>query len=141
MKGYLFLIIAILSMTFFSCEKETETETEKTATNNDNNNDYFYVKYQISNIKYQISGSTYFFYIDGVSYNTENGSRSESFSAARSFEVICGPVNKNFVARITLTQYRGAPASNATKISVSKNNGPFAIKASGQSSASYTINF
>ena len=123
MKGYLFLIIAILSMTFFSCEKETETETEKTATNNDNNNDYFYVKYQIS-------GSTYF-YIDGVSYNTENGS----------FEVICGPVNKNFVARITLTQYRGAPASNATKISVSKNNGPFAIKASGQSSASYTINF
>ena len=105
MKGYLFLIIAILSMTFFSCEKETETE------------------------------------IDGVSYNTENGSRSESFSAARSFEVICGPVNKNFVARITLTQYRGAPASNATKISVSKNNGPFAIKASGQSSASYTINF
>ena len=94
---------------------------------------YFYVKYQIS-------GSTYF-YIDGVSYNTENGSRSESFSAARSFEVICGPVNKNFVARITLTQYRGAPASNATKISVSKNNGPFAIKASGQSSASYTINF
>ena len=37
-------------MTFFSCEKETETETEKTATNNDNNNDYFYVKYQISNI-------------------------------------------------------------------------------------------
>ena len=123
MKGYLFLIIAILSMTFFSCEKETETETEKTATNNDNNNDYFYVKYQIS-------GSTYF-YIDGVSYNTENGSRSESFSAARSFEV----------ARITLTQYRGAPASNATKISVSKNNGPFAIKASGQSSASYTINF
>ncbi|WP_418917117.1 hypothetical protein, partial [Alistipes communis] len=76
-----------------------------------------------------------------VSYNTENGSRSESFSAARSFEVICGPVNKNFVARITLTQYRGAPASNATKISVSKNNGPFAIKASGQSSASYTINF
>ena len=31
MKGYLFLIIAILSMTFFSCEKETETETEKTA--------------------------------------------------------------------------------------------------------------
>lgn len=89
MKGYLFLIIAILSMTFFSCEKETETETEKTATNNDNNNDYFYVKYQIS-------GSTYF-YIDGVSYNTENGSRSESFSAARSFEVICGPVNKNFL--------------------------------------------
>jgi len=53
MKGYLFLIIAILSMTFFSCEKETETETEKTATNNDNNNDYFYVKYQISNIKYR----------------------------------------------------------------------------------------
>ena len=94
---------------------------------------YFYVKYKIS-------GSTYF-YIDGVSYNTENGSRSENFSAARSFEVICGPVNKNFVARITLTQYRGAPASNATKISVSKNNGPFAIKASGQSSASYTINF
>lgn len=40
-------------MTFFSCEKETETETEKTATNNDNNNDYFYVKYQISNIKYR----------------------------------------------------------------------------------------
>lgn len=120
---------AILTITLFSCEKEKDS----TPTTNDDNNDFYYVKYQIS-------GKVYF-YIDGVSYNTEKGTHSESFSAARSFETICGPVSKNFVARITLTEYRGAPTTNAAKISISKNNGPFAIKALGQYSATYTIDF
>ncbi|MFG6341508.1 MAG: hypothetical protein K1V70_05055 [Alistipes sp.] len=133
MKRFVLVIIAsILAITLFSCEKETDSTANNDNTN-DNNKDFYYVKYEIS-------GKVYF-YIDGVSYSTENGTRSESFSAARSFERISGPVSKNFVARITLTDYRGAPESNATKISVSKNNGPFAIKAFGQYSATYTINF
>lgn len=130
MKRLLFVVMAtILSMTLLSCEKEKDSTT----TPIEGNKDYYYVKYQIS-------GKVYF-YIDGVSYNTEKGTRTESFAAARSFETICGPVSKNFAARIMLTKYRGAPTNDATKISVSKNNGPFAVKASGQYSASYVIDF
>lgn len=128
MKRLLFVAIsAFLTMTLYSCEKE------KDSTPTNGSQDFYYVKYQIS-------GQT-LFYIDGVSYNTEKGTRSENCSAARSFELICGPVGKDFVARITLTQYRGAPADNAIKISISKNNGPFAVKAFGQYSASCTIDF
>ncbi len=135
MKSFLVIVIAsILAIPLFSCEKETGSTANNDNTNtNDNNKDFYYVKYEIS-------GKVYF-YIDGVSYNTEIGPCSESFSAARSFEQICGPVSKNFFAQITLTDYRGAPKTNAIKISVSKNNGPFAIKASGQYSAGYTINY
>lgn len=130
MKRLLFFVMsAILTLTLFSCEKEKDS----IPATNDNNRDFYYVKYQIS-------GKVYF-YIDGVSYNTEKGACSETFSAAGSFESICGPVSKDFVAQITLTKYRGAPADNATKISISKNNGPFAMKASGQYSASYMIDF
>ena len=104
MKRLLFVVMAtILSMTLFSCEKEKDSTT----TPIEENRDYYQVKYQIS-------GKVYF-YIDGVSYNTEKGTRTESFAAAGSFETICGPV--------------------------SKNNGPFAVKASGQYSASYVIDF
>ncbi len=118
------LFTAILILTFVSCGKDSDT---------DGNKDFYYVKYQIS-------GKVYF-YIDGVAYNTETGSNSESFSAARSFEQICGPVTEGFVAKIKLTQHRGEASSNATTISISKNNGPFAIKASGQYSATYVIDF
>ena len=98
MKRFVLVIIAsILAITLFSCEKETDSTANNDNTN-DNNKDFYYVKYEIS-------GKVYF-YIDGVSYSTENGTRSESFSAARSFERISGPVSKNFVARITLTDYR-----------------------------------
>ncbi len=135
MKKLLFAIIAaILTMVLFSCEKEKDTVINGNNNNNNTDNSDFYYE------KYQISGKVYFL-IDEVSYNTENGVQSKSFSGARSFEQVCGPVSKGFVARITLTEHRGAPESNATTISVSKNNGPFAMKASGQYSATYTIDF
>lgn len=134
MKNFIFIIMTILATMLFSCEKEVEKDSDfPPSIDNDDNKDFYYVKYEIS-------GKSYF-YIDGVSYNTEKGSLSESFSAARSFERTCGPVDKGFVARITLTGYRGAPASNAITISVSKNNGPFATKTLGQYNATYTINF
>lgn len=82
-----------------------------------------------------------YFYIDGVSYNTEDGSRSVNLAAAGTFEEVVGPVNRGFVARISITSHRVAPASDATKIYISKNNGPFTLKSSGMYGASYTIDF
>ena len=92
-------------------------------------------------LKYEISGSSYF-YIDEVKYNTDKGTKSDTYAAARSFSTICGPVKKGFHAEIEITRHRGYPKSNeATKISVSKNNGPFTVKKSGTLSASYSIDF
>ncbi len=131
-KIYLRIItIAFLSI-LFSCNKEEKEEKEELIPSTTNEDVYY--------VKYEISGRLYF-YIDGVSYKTENGFQSQSFSAARSFEETCGPVKKGFSAQIQITQRRGEPSSGATKIYVSKNNGPFAIKATGKESASYTINF
>lgn len=143
MKNVLYFVITLFfSMILFSCEKnipeKSEEENEKDVPKedegeNEKEEDFYYVKYQIS-------GKIYF-YIDEVTYNTENGSESEEFSAARSFEFVCGPVDKGFVAKVSLTEHRGEPANNATKILVSKNNGPFAVKVSGQYSATYTIDY
>ena len=47
-----------------------------------------------------------------------------------------GPVKKGFKASV-----RNEKGTGNAQIEVSKNNGPFALKASGQNSASYTINF
>ena len=72
MKKFLFIVIsAILTITLYSCEKSSDV------TINNDRRDFYYVKYQIS-------GKSYF-YIDQVSYNTETGTHSENFSAARSF--------------------------------------------------------
>ena len=51
--------------------------------------------------------------------------------------VIVGPVKKGFNSHISYS--RGS--ANTVKIEVSKNNGPFVLKASGDKSASYIINF
>ena len=133
MKTLIFTTIyAILSLTFLSCDEQDSPIPDD---NNEESidNDFYYVKYQIS-------GGLYF-NIDQVMYNTEKGEKYEDFSAAKSFETTCGPVTKNFNAKIEITDRRGTPPLNAIKISISKNNGPFAVKASGQYSASYTIDF
>lgn len=128
MKTLKFIITAaILALAFLSCEKDSSLKEEII------DNDFYYVKYQIS-------GKVYF-YIDEVKYNTEKGGKVEKFSAAKSFERTCGPVKKNFNAQIELTERRGTPSSNAITISISKNNGPFTVKASGEYSASYIIDF
>lgn len=127
MKKWIFIIISIVfSIALCSCEKDGEKDGDK-------NDDFYYIEYKIT--------SNIYFYIDGVTYNTENGSHYERCAAKSTFDQICGPVNKGFLASINLTKFRGAPAANAVNIYVSKNNGPFAIKASGQYSATYTIDF
>ena len=102
MKKNIFGIIAIAFLSIlFSCDKKEEELTSPT------NEDVYYVKYEIS-------GRVYF-YIDGVSYKTENGFQSQSFSAAKSFEETCGPVKKGFSAQIKITQKRGEPSSEQQK--------------------------
>lgn len=54
---------------------------------------------------------------------------------------IYGPVSKGFHAQISASTGGGGYATVQTQISVSKNDGPFAIKATGSYGASYTINF
>lgn len=133
MKRLALIIAALLTTTLSACLKDTGLPSTPDGNIENQEEDFYYVKYYIS-------AKTYF-YIDEVTYNTEKGTQSESFAAVRYLERTCGPVSKNFAARVTLTKYRGAPATNAVQISVSKNNGPFALKASGQYNASYTIDF
>ncbi len=54
----------------------------------------------------------------------------------RSWTITIGPVKKGFRAHVE-NERRTA----TDKIEVSKDGSPFAIKASGQNSASYTINY
>ena len=134
MKKYYALVLLVSTIMLYSCQKNLVTDVDTTnETQNNETQDFYYVKYQIT-------GSTYF-YIDGVSYNTEKGTYTESLPAVGSYEQICGPVNKYFTAKISLTGYRGSPHTNAVKIYISKNNSPFAIKSLGQYSAEYTIDY
>ena len=56
-------------------------------------------------------------------------------SPSRVWTITIGPVKKGFRASIQYNE------GGTCQIEVSKNNGPFALKAEGKNSASYTIDF
>ncbi len=90
-------------------------------------NNYYYVKYEASvSAPYQLNR---------VSVTTDKGSASYN-GVGGSWTGTYGPVSKGFKAKISTSSYVAK-----TQISVSKNNGPFAIKATGRMGASYTIDF
>lgn len=92
-----------------------------------NSSDY-YVKYSVS--------STYPYIFSNVKYADVNGTGSMMNYQTRSWTITIGPVKKGF--RAYVENERGTATD---KIEVSKDGSPFAIKASGQNSASYTINY
>ena len=131
-KKFVYVISILMSLPFLlsSCEKSS---CECPSDGGSEERNFYYVQYVIS--------GSYRLIIDEVKYKSEHGYVTEGLSGARSFECVCGPVNRGFKAEMMITDYRGGASDNAVKIYVSKNNGPFAIKASGQYSVEYTIAF
>lgn len=122
MKKILKIILLLLSVSLFmiSCEER----------NTPNNSDEYYVKYSITTTR-QLH------YFRGVTYADINGmiTTEEKDSPSRVWTITIGPVKKGFRASIQYNE------GGTCQIEVSKNNGPFALKAEGKNSASYTIDF
>ena len=122
-KVFLAILIALSS-----CKKdETNTTT---------NDDYF--------VKYAIKGNGTYILFSDFSVNTDHGNVSFSGYQYKSWNQTYGPVKKGFSASVSVKS-----SLVTVEIYVSKNNGPFALKASksgGNSSTSnisqsYTIDF
>ena len=95
-------------------------------------------------VKYVIKGNGTYIYFSDFSVNTDQGNVSFSGYQYHSWNQTYGPVRKGFRASVSVG------SSVTVEIYVSKNNGPFALKASksgGNSSLtpnisqSYTIDF
>jgi len=114
-------VFLAIFFTLSSCEKdEPETTT---------NDDYF--------IKYVIKGNGTYIYFSNFSVNTDHGNASFSGYQYHSWNQTYGPVKKGFRASVSIQS-----SYVTTEIYVSKNNGPFALKASKSGGgSSYTIDF
>ena len=121
MKRFLKTILCLLpALTLIvSCNEQPEVD----------NNEY-YVKYTIT------SGGTYYYFSD-IYYKDVHGTGSaEKGHSIKNWTVTIGPVKRGFTASV-----RNEKGTGKNQIDISKNNGPFALKATGQNSASYTINY
>lgn len=126
------IVVFLLILISFGCSKE-------------NNADEYYVKYEVESSTIYYGGKL------NVSLNTEDNSTFDIIIDQKiNWEMTIGPVKKGFVASLSVS----APSETydkltiGTKISVSKNNGPFAVKLNDSSTAprdmvesSYTIDF
>lgn len=97
---------------------------------NSTSNDEYYVKYTIK------SGGPYLYFSDIYYADTYGVGSAEKSHSIKSWTITIGPVKKGFKAFV-----KNEKGTGNNQIEVSKNNGPFAIKNSGQNSASYTINY
>ena len=122
MKKILKIILLLLSGSLFmiSCEER----------NTPNNSDEYYVKYSITTTRQ-------YHYFRGVTYAdiNERITTKAKDSPSRVWTITIGPVKKGFRASIQYNE------GGTCQIEVSKNNGPFALKAEGKNSANYTIDF
>ena len=122
------ILLSVLAFSLTGCEGFNQPSNG----NSTQQQDEYYVKYTISSS---------FYYFGSITYADVNGTkhdRTGDYNRTRlNWEVIVGPVKKGFNSHISYS--RGS--ANTVKIEVSKNNGPFVLKASGDKSASYIINF
>jgi len=92
-------------------------------------------------VKYVVKCSQNRWYVSSFSINTDAGTKTFNDYKSTSWTQTYGPVKKGFVASATASQ---SPVP-AIEIYVSKNQSPFALKASktgsNQVSLSYTIDF
>ena len=86
-------------------------------------------------VKYVIKGNGTYIYFSDFSVNTDQGNVSFSGYQYHSWNQTYGPVKKGFRASVSVG------SSVTAEIYVSKNNGPFALKASKSGDNSYTIDF
>ena len=122
------LLISLLTFTFTSCEG-FNTPNNGGSTSQNSQDEYY--------VKYSITTTRQYHYFRGVTYADINGmiTTKEKDSPSRVWTITVGPVKKGFRASIQYNE------GGTCQIEVSKNNGPFALKAEGKNSASYTIDF
>jgi len=87
-------------------------------------------------VKYVIKGNGTYIYFSDFSVNTGQGNVSFSGYQYHSWNQTYGPVKKGFRASVSV-----GSSLVTVEIYVSKNNGPFALKASKSGDNSYTIDF
>lgn len=118
------LLVAGISLSSVSCEKESDDEFNSTTTNSE-----YYVQYSAS------AGGMYLF-LENINVTTDKGKLSYDVRTG-SWSQIYGPVKYGFKASISTS---GSDRAK-TEIYISKDNGPFALKAEGGKGCSCTINF
>lgn len=136
MKKYLFLLVMISSVLIFSCTKSDDTKPDDTKPD-DETKDFYYVRYE-ANISTSHIPTTY------ITVNTDFG--INEFVVGKTFEETFGPLSKDFRAEIDVESKGAGWAETTARIYVSKNNGPFALKAyknvnGSKINLSYTIDF
>jgi hypothetical protein len=126
MKKILSVLFVLSMLTLTGCEGFNQP-------NNGGSNqqqDEYYVKYSID-----VTGPYQHFW--KISYADVDGMKtSNEGNSVKHWTVTIGPVKKGFRASV-----KNAMGTGMNKIEVSKNNGPFTLKASGEDSATYTIAF
>ncbi|MBR6346975.1 MAG: hypothetical protein IKR69_06270 [Bacteroidales bacterium] len=121
-KTLIFALIAVAAV-ISSCNKKTENEDE------------YYIRYE---------GSVSTLPIVERSYTVATEGGKQTFKTREnSFTRTFGPVGKGFDASISISYSDDVVnlKTPSVHIEVSKNNGPFALKASGSKEASYQIDF
>ena len=124
MKKLSILLIGLVTMIMVSCSKDNDDYTQI--------NDRYYVRYDVTLSSSYIGTMT-------VNVNTEKGAQTFQTSS-KIFSETFGPVDKGFKASVSASHdlYYGVLYSS---IYVCKGDEPFALKATGASSAEYTIDF
>lgn len=133
MKKYLFLLVMISSVLIFSCTKSDDTKPD------DETKDFYYVRYEVLDDYYTNYG-----YKTHITVNTDKG--YDDFSVVRTFDETFGPVDNSFVPHIKVNTTPSNYHLKTVRIYLSKNNGPFALKAykivkDSAVNLSYTIDF
>ncbi len=131
MKRFLSILIVSCGVIagLSSCLEDDDFPLQNNSNKPNTEQSYYYVKYEAS-----VSAP---YRLERVYVTTDKGSASYN-GVWGSWSGTYGPVSKGFKAQITTSSYI---STTKTKISVSKNDGPFAIKATGSTGASYTIDF
>ncbi len=113
--------------------------------NDDNNDDQYYVKYEVNSTTIYSGGS-----LNVIVNDVQNQKSTFSIATKKPWEVTIGPVNKGFETSLSVSEIGNnyGHLRMQAKISVSKNNGPFAVKRNDDSTeprtsvqTSYKIDF
>lgn len=131
MKRHIKFLLHVVCITLFmsSCSPNSP-ELPQQSDNTDDSE--YYVKYSISSSFYKFGSISYADVRGTVTERTGNYSNTST-----KWSVTIGPVKKGF--RASVRYDRGT--ADEVKLEVSKNGSPFALKAKGDKSASYTIDY
>lgn len=131
MKKIFFIgIVAMIASICSSCSKDSDNQQPDAPEDKSE----YYVKFEASCI-----GA--YSHLNNISVSTSNGGYGTTNYTGRSFSETFGPVPKGSKASISVFPTGTSAGNVTTSIYISKDNGPFALKARGKDKCSYTIDF